>query len=183
MKIIAGLGNPGEKYKNTRHNVGFMAIDFLVKEKNLAWQFNKKFNLEIAKDIDAFYVKPMSYMNNSGIPIKAIMSYYKLIPAQNIISSFFKSKKNTDLSNILTVIHDDLDIESGKIKESLDSRSGGHKGVQSIIDNLKTKNFKRLRIGIKTEKQLKIPVEKYVLQKFNEQEEKDIEKIIKNIKV
>jgi PTH1 family peptidyl-tRNA hydrolase len=183
MKIIAGLGNPDEKYKNTRHNAGFMAIDFLVQEKNLTWQFNKKFNLKIAKDIDTLFIKPMSYMNNSGIPLKAIMSYYKLIPSTNIISSFFKSKKNIDLSDILIVIHDDLDIELGKIKESLNSRSGGHKGVESIINNLKTKNFKRLRIGIKTESQLKIPVEKYVLQKFNEQEKKIITETIKTIKI
>jgi PTH1 family peptidyl-tRNA hydrolase len=122
-------------------------------------------------------------MNNSGIPLKAIMSYYKLIPSTNIISSFLKSKKSVDLSGVLTVVHDDLDIDLGKIKESLNSRSGGHKGVESIINSLKTKNFKRLRIGIKTESQLKIPVEKYVLQKFNEQEKKIITEVIKTIKI
>lgn len=177
MNILVGLGNPGEKYNNTRHNVGFLAIDFLVKEKKLGWQFNKKFNAEIAKDIDTLYVKPMTFMNNSGQAVQTIMSYYKLLPKKLGILK----QKNSDLSEALTIIHDDLDIELGKIKESIDSRAAGHNGVQSIINHLKTKNFKRLRIGIKTESLDNIPGLKYVLQKFNKEEFKIIEKVIENI--
>lgn len=177
MRIIVGLGNPGKKYKNTRHNIGFMAVDVLAKQHYLTWQFNKRFNAEIAKTKDTTLVKPQTYMNNSGQTVQAILSYYKLLPKKLSIIQ----KKDSDLSDILTVIHDDLDIELSKYKISLDSRNAGHKGVESIINHLKTKNFKRIRIGIKTKMAEKIPVEKFVLQKFNEEEIKIINDLIAEI--
>ena len=87
-------------------------------------------------------------------------------------------KKDSNLSGVFTVIHDDLDIELGKYKISVDSRSAGHNGVQSIINHLKTKNFKRIRIGIKNKKPAQMPAKQYVLQKFNEEELKNIKKTI-----
>ncbi len=164
MKIIVGLGNPGEKYKNTRHNAGFMALDFLVERNGLNWQKSKRFNAYIAKDIDTLFVKPMTFMNNSGISVQSVMLYYKLLS-----KSFGILKKNLDLSEILTVIHDDIDIDLGKIKKSINSRSAGHNGVQSIINYLKTKNFVRIRLGIKKQDN-KIPINKFVLQSFNNNE-------------
>ena len=169
MQIIIGLGNPGEKYKLTRHNVGFMTVDVIAKKFDLDWSFNKKFNAEICKSNDLILLKPQIYMNNSGQVISAVLSYYKLIP------------KNLDLSEIVCVIHDDIDLELGKYKESINSGSAGHNGVKSIIDYLKTKNFKRIRIGIKTEDVKNIPTEKFVLQKFNKNEIKIIDKIIGKI--
>ena len=176
MKIIVGLGNPGEKYKKTRHNVGFMAIDYLVEQINVSMQMNKKFNAEFFKTGDTIYIKPQTYMNNSGRAIESVMAYYNLIPKK------FKliKKKDCDLSDILTIIHDDLDIELGKIKISDNSRSAGNRGVQSTIDYMKTKNFKRLRIGIKTDSLINIPAEKFVLQKFNNDEMNIINNLIKN---
>ena len=187
MRIIVGLGNPGEKYKNTRHNIGFMVVDALAKQQDLIWQTNKKFNAEIivTKDIPdpagyqlssmarqeeeragLILVKPQTFMNNSGQAAQRILTYYKLLPKKfNLIQ-----KKDSNLSAVLTVIHDDIDIESGKSKISVNSRSAGHRGVQSIINHLKTKNFKRIRIGIRTEAADKIPAEKFVLQKFSEEE-------------
>lgn len=167
MKIIVGLGNPGDKYINTRHNVGFMAIDYIVENLGLSWHDDKKFNAYTAKDGDTVYVKPKTYMNNSGQAVQAILSYYKLLPKKLGILKI----KNTDLSDVLTVIHDDLDIDLGKFKASIDSRSAGHNGVQSIIDHLKTKNFKRIRIGIRADKPEQMPVQNYVLGKFSKNEQ------------
>ncbi|MDO8668564.1 MAG: aminoacyl-tRNA hydrolase [bacterium] len=171
MRIIVGLGNPGEQYANTRHNAGFMAIDSLAKELDLAWENNKKFKAEIAKNDSLILVKPLDFMNNSGRSVAAVMSYFKLLPKKlGLIKT-----ANADLSEILTVIHDDLDIEMGKFKVSIDSRSAGHRGVKSIINHLKTKNFKRLRIGIKTPLLEKIPTDKFVLMKLNTEEKKIID--------
>ena len=177
MKIIVGLGNPGEKYNNTRHNAGFMALDFFAEKKNLVWKFDKKFNINFIKHNDTFFIKPLTFMNNSGQAVALFMNYYKLLPKKIGLIR----QKNSDLSQILTVIHDDLDIELGKYKISEDSRSAGHNGVQSIIDHLKTKNFRRIRIGIKNHKQEQMPVEKYVLQKFSEEEMGIVEGLIGEI--
>ncbi len=159
MRIIIGLGNPGKKYESTRHNAGFMAVDYLAENLGLVWENNKKLKAEIAKNENIILAKPLTFMNDSGISAAAILSYFKLTP------------------EILTIIHDDLDIESGKYKISTDSRSAGHKGVESIIGALKTKNFQRVRIGIKPAAQAKIPAEKFVLQKFTGEEKNTIKKI------
>lgn len=177
MKIIIGLGNPGKKYELTRHNVGFMALDALANRSGVNWQENKKFKAEIAKNQNLFLVKPQIFMNNSGQAVQAILSYYKLLPKKLGLLKI----KNSDLSTILTVIHDDIDIELGKSKTSIDSRSAGHNGVQSIINYLKTKNFKRIRIGIKTEKLALSKAEGFVLQKFNQEELETIKKLITDL--
>ncbi len=174
MNIIVGLGNPGKKYELTRHNVGFIALDAIAKKLELEWQENKKLKAKIAKNQNLILVKPLTFVNNSGQAVQAILSYYKLLPKKLGLLK----KKNSDLSDILTVIHDDIDITLGKYKIPIGSRSAGHNGVQSIINYLKTKNFKRVRIGIKTDAINKIPAEKFVLQKFNQEELETIKKLI-----
>ena len=163
MKIIVGLGNPGVEYQRTRHNAGFMAVNALAKELGLKWKSNKKFKAEEAKGEDFILIKPLTFMNESGAAVAAALAYYKL-PSEGLI-----------------VVHDDLDIALGKYKISVDSRSAGHNGVQSIIDRLKTKNFKRLRIGIRTPALEKIPADKFVLQNFKPEELKIINSIISEI--
>lgn len=174
MRIIVGLGNPGEQYKNTRHNAGFMAADALALKLGLNWEFNKKFKAEITKNNCAILVKPQTFMNSSGQAASAVLSYYKLLPKK---LGLFKAAK-ADLAEVLTVIHDDLDIDLGKYKISVDARSAGHQGVESIINQLKTKNFKRLRIGIRAPAAEKIPADRYVLQEFNSGEEMIIQEVI-----
>jgi len=175
MHIIIGLGNPGDKYKLTRHNAGFMALDYLAKKQGEAWQSNKKFNAEIIKSGDILLAKPQTFMNNSGQTAQAIMSFYKLLPRKlGLLTA-----KNSDLSEILTVIHDDIDIDLGKYKTAINSGSAGHKGINSIINQLKTKNFKRIRIGIRTKKVSQIPTDKFVLQKFSAEELQIINNLIK----
>lgn len=174
MKIIVGLGNPGEKYENTRHNVGFKALDCFGQQIGLDWSFNKKFNADLAKDGDTIYVKPQTFMNNSGIAVEAVMSFYDLLPKKMGLLK----EKNADLSDILTVVHDDLDLPLGKIKESIDSRAAGNNGVQSIINYLKTKNFKRIRIGINSERPVQMAGKDFVLGKFKDEELKLVNQLI-----
>ena len=166
MIIIIGLGNAGEKFKDTRHNVGFEVLDKIKEENDFPdFTFSKKFNAQISKGIlnqeKTILAKPQTFMNSSGKSVKALRQYYK------------KAK--------LIIIHDDIDILLGKIKFSKDSGSAGHKGVESVIDNLGTKDFMRLRVGIVPLKGKPKETEKFVLKKFTKKEKEIIQKIIEEI--
>ncbi|MFH1412430.1 MAG: aminoacyl-tRNA hydrolase [bacterium] len=176
MKIIIGLGNPKKKHEKTRHNIGFVVLDRLAERENLKWQHDKKINADIIKSQEMFLIKPATYMNNSGQAVLKILDYYDLLERDEEGKLL-----PTDLSEILTVIHDDLDIELGKYKISVNSSSAGHKGVQSIIDAAQTQNFARVRIGIKTEKLEKMPGNKFVLKKLPRSEMKIINEILPKI--
>jgi peptidyl-tRNA hydrolase, PTH1 family len=164
-KIIVALGNPETQHENSRHNAGWIAVDKYIKKIN--WQNEKRFKALIAKETDKLFVKPLTYMNLSGDSVYKIMNYYQLLPKKY----GFINKKNSDLKDTLLVIHDDIDIDLGEYKIVTDSSSAGHRGVQSIINRLNTQQFTRLRLGIKTSvlRQI-IPAEKFVLQKFNDEE-------------
>ena len=177
MKIIIALGNYGEKYNNTRHNVGFMFFDFLI-GKSFLWEYDKRFNADIAYKDNIYFIKPRTFVNNSGLSLRKFMDYYNLLPKK--LGLF--PKKNLDLTDILTVVHDDLDIDFGRYKISTNSSSAGHNGVKSIIAHLKTQNFKRVRIGINNEYRKKIATERFVLQRFSRDENIIIEKIFEEIK-
>ncbi len=166
MKLIIGLGNPGERYKNTRHNVGFRAVDFFQKENSFPnFVFSKKFNADVSEGTingeKVILAKPQTFMNNSGKSVKLFASHYKLSPAS------------------LFIIHDDIDLLSGKIKISIDRGTAGHKGVDSIIRNLKTKKFIRFRIGIQPNSNKPKNTEKFVIQKFNKKEETFLKETVK----
>jgi len=143
MKLIVGLGNPGKEYEKTRHNVGFVVVDLLVE--------SDQFDSTKAK-----FIKPQTFMNNSGQEVKKMADYYK-IAAKDI-----------------TVIHDDIDLPLGEIKVQESRGSAGHKGVQSIIDALGTNDFTRVRIGIRPE-ELTMDTDKFVLEKFTSQEQEIID--------
>jgi PTH1 family peptidyl-tRNA hydrolase len=178
MKIIVGLGNPGEQYKNTRHNAGWLALDnFLGQVK---WSKNNKFRALIYKDGDLLFVKPLTFMNDSGQAVKNILNYYKLLPKKlGLITS-----KDSDLSDVLTVIHDDLDLNFNTYKIVTNSGSAGHRGVQSIMNYLKTKKFNRLRLGIKNELlRTYIPPDKFVLQPFSQLEQKELQGLLTTINI
>lgn len=169
MKLIIGLGNPGGNYANTRHNIGFMALDAIASAlKTTDYKLQNSFNAEMSEGLlngeKVILAKPQTFMNESGSAAKAIIDYYK-IPIEHI-----------------TVIHDDLDIRLGEYKIAQDRSSAGHKGVQSIIDTLGTKDFKRIRIGIGIEDK-KIPTEDFVLQNFEKEEMRIILNIIEKISI
>ncbi len=134
MTIIVGLGNPTRKYANTRHNLGFMIVDELARKLNA--KFKEKEDHLIAEvkiqDKDIVIVKPLTYMNLSGKAVKKLVN----------------EKVLQCLPSSLIVAHDDLDLPLGKIKIKRNGSSGGHKGVQSIIENIGTKDFIRVKLGI-----------------------------------
>lgn len=164
MKLIIGLGNYGPEYEKTRHNYGFMVVDELARKNNFPdFKLSKEHNALVSNKGDTILAKPQTYMNNSGKAVKSIASYYKIEPKD------------------ILVIHDDADIQLGEIKE-VDSRgSAGHNGVQSIIDEIKTNEFKRLRLGIDSEDPSfkDKDLEEVVLKNFSKDEESIVEETIK----
>ncbi len=163
--IVVALGNPEAQHEKSRHNAGWIAVDRYIKKIN--WRKESKFQALTHKEDDILFVKPLTYMNLSGDSVFKILNYYKFLPKKYGLIL----KKHSDLKDILTVIHDDIDINLGEYKVVYDSSSAGHRGVQSIINRLGTKKFKRVRLGIKTPllRQV-IPANKFVLQKFNQEE-------------
>lgn len=162
MKLIAGLGNIGNNYTFTRHNAGFMVIDKMAIDNNSSFKEVTKFRALIANirtgGEDYLLVKPTTYMNLSGEAIQLVMNYYK-IPI-----------------NDLLVVYDDLSLDLGKIRFRPNGSDGGHNGIKSIIKNLGTKDFTRLKIGIGP--QPNIPSEAFVLQKFSETELKSLKPVL-----
>ena len=161
MKLIIGLGNPDKEYECTRHNFGCLAVDSLAVKKEINWTKHKQSNSLIAswqgKKEKIVLAKPLSYMNNSGQSVKALKRFYKT-PVNRII-----------------VIYDDIDLPYGKIRISKNRSAGGHKGVDSIIENLKSKDFKRIRLGIGPQKG---KAEEFVLKKFSRNEKKQLNEIL-----
>lgn len=174
MKLIVGLGNPGEKYARTRHNVGFMVVDELARKftiYNVKFTIDKKANAEILKtkykDEDLILVKPLTMMNASGMAVSKLLRYYDI-------------KKLDDL----WVIHDDLDLPLGKVKIVKGHGSAGHHGIESIIKELKTEDFVRFRIGIGfsgkiDERQNRRRIENFVLEELKGKEAVEADKVVK----
>ena len=167
MNVIVGLGNPGKKFERTRHNVGFLIIDDFSRKYNFPdFKLVKKFLADISEGIlsneKVVLAKPQTFMNNSGKTVKKLVSIFKL------------------QASSLFVIHDDIDLALGKIRISVGHSSAGHKGVQSIISEIKTKGFVRFRIGIKPQEKEK-KTEKFVLEKFSKEEEKILKEVIQRI--
>ena len=165
MKVIVGLGNPGDKYETTRHNVGFMTIDKL--QDNLDFpkcKEEKRFKAYIAKKKNTVLLRPNTFMNNSGDSVSSYLNYYKI--------------KSEDLF----VIHDDVDLALSTVKISFNEGSAGHKGVESIIKSLGSKKFWRVRVGILSESKKGLETENVVLSRFSDEEiHKSLRKIIKEV--
>jgi len=182
MIIIVGLGNPGEQYEYSRHNAGWLALDNYLGE--VKWSENKKFNALTYEDGGYLFVKPTTFMNNSGQAVQKVLNYYKLLPK----SFGLLAKKGADLSADLLIVHDDLDLPFGEYRLSVDSGSAGHRGVESVINHLKTKNFRRLRLGIKNDLlRIHIPPDKFVLSAFSGPEREALQRLtekldLKNLK-
>ncbi len=180
MKIIVGLGNPGEKYIGTRHNIGFETLDYLLKKyeplKESSWDNNKKtkslIKKIIVKKIPTLLAQPQTYMNNSGMAVKLLLEYFKVEP-ENLI-----------------VIHDELDLPLGKLQIRFGGGSAGHNGIESIIDSIKTDKFLRIRMGIgkptridgnKFEPKNPHSVDQFVLQPFANGQRQEVRTMIKHV--
>lgn len=150
MKLIVGLGNPGKEYENTRHNVGFMILDDYLGNVKWSNKFSALYYEIVIGTEKVIFVKPLTYMNNSGNAVGEFVRYY-----------------NIDMKDIL-IIQDDLDEEIGLYKLKVNSSSGGHNGIKSIISSLGTQSFPRLKVGIGSVK--KDEVIDYVLGKFSKKE-------------
>src|SRR3990167_4933710 len=183
IKLIIGIGNPDEQYQNTRHNVGFMMVDYIAKKGDFSaggglasgWEFNKKLNALTVKGklngSSVIFAKPQTYVNKIGEAAAKLKNFYKVKPEQ------------------ILVIQDDLDIPFGNTKISFDRNSGGHRGIESIMRALKTKKFYRLRIGLATRNLQKARqqsdkkrdefIVKMVLSKFSPSERDEIKRIFK----
>ncbi len=164
MKLIVGLGNIGQTYANTRHNLGFMSLDYYALKHNLEFKEDKKLKCFISSFTingeKIILIKPTTYMNLSGESVKAVMTYYKI-----------------SIADIL-VICDDLDSPCGRIRLRSEGSSGGHNGLKNIILHCGTTIFKRIKIGISRDPQM--DVASFVLSHFKEEEKPKIEEAIKN---
>lgn len=165
MKLIVGLGNPGKQYERTRHNVGFVIVDEL--KNNEQGTINKKLQAETLKTEvggkRVILAKPTTFMNNSGVAVQSLLTFYKLKP------------------NSLIVIHDDKDIPLGETRVQINRGAGGHNGVQSIIDHLGTKDFTRIRVGVAPSDKTIHDTADFVLGKFTKDEQKVLKGVIKNV--
>ncbi len=144
-KLVVGLGNPGKKYLNTKHNIGFYILDTLLTQENPIWLGKKDLKSEIFKLNNTVFAKPQTYMNASGEAVSKLIHFYKF-----------------DISQ-LVVIHDDADLGLGRIKFAKNSSSAGHHGIESIAQMLGTLDFARLRVGVGRPENSKFDLHDYVL--------------------
>ena len=153
MKLIVGLGNPESKYNWTRHNMGFLALDFYFKLKHLDWRAKPRLGAVNGRSGDVLFVKPQDYYNLSGQAVREYMQYYRIAT-----------------SDVL-VVCDDFNLEFGKVRYRSSGSSGGNNGLKSIIAELETEEFARLRVGTGNDKLRKqVGDVDFVLSKFTPEE-------------
>jgi peptidyl-tRNA hydrolase, PTH1 family len=165
VRLVVGLGNPGDTYRETRHNAGFMVVDAVADLFSVPLKKSRPFaNLVYGRGsidgMESILVKPTAYMNRSGPPVKRLADYFKIL-----------------LEDVL-VIHDDIDLAFGRLKIKKKGGDGGHKGVRSLMDAFGRGEFTRLRIGI-GRSETEIDVSDYVLGRFNAEERKVLDQIVK----
>lgn len=163
--MIAGLGNPGKEYSQTRHNIGFTAVEELARRYSLNFS-RSRFDAEIAKGRfggnEMLLVKPQSYMNRSGFPVQKISAYFKV-----------------EIPHII-IAHDELDLPFGRIMIVKDRGHGGHNGIRSIIDVLGARSFIRVRIGVGRPTHESGNVTGHVLGRFGKDEKSDLDTLVSN---
>ena len=163
-ELIVGLGNPEPRYEQTRHNIGFDAVESLAKAWSLSWKENKRFQGLIAEGISPYgnkirLLKPLTYMNRSGQAVRAVIDWYKIAPGS------------------VLVIYDDMDLPVGRLRIRRSGSAGGHNGMKSIISHLGSQDFPRLRIGIGKSDRKKQTIG-HVLGKFAPEEKKVIQEML-----
>ncbi len=151
-RLVVGLGNPGDSYIRTRHNVGFLLLDAFASKHNLKWKSDKKAQALVTNFGKVLLAKPQTYMNRSGISVAYLVNYYAVSPSE------------------LLVVHDDIDLELGQTRLQFGAGPAGHHGVEDIMVSLKTKEFWRLRVGVGRPHNVNMTIEDWVLSKFSDDE-------------
>ncbi|MBN8417643.1 MAG: aminoacyl-tRNA hydrolase [Verrucomicrobia bacterium] len=129
-RLIVGLGNPGETYRDTRHNIGFMVLDEIAKRMGAAFREEKRWAGMVAKFTGGYLLKPLTFMNDSGRSVQAVGHFYKASPAQTL------------------VVYDDVDLPLGRLRFRTSGSAAGHNGIRSLIASLGSDEFPRLKVGI-----------------------------------
>lgn len=161
MKLVVGLGNPGARYNFTRHNFGFLALDFYFKVRGIEWKDKPKFGALWAREGDTIFIKPQDYYNESGRAVQEFMRFYKI-----------------SLDDVL-VVCDDFNLEFGKLRYREQGSAGGNNGLKSIISTLGTEEFARLRVGTgNDELRHKMGDMDFVLSKFTPEEKEKLPEIL-----
>ncbi len=163
MQLIIGLGNPGNEYNFTRHNFGFLALDFYAKIHNLTWE-NPRFNAIWLRDGNRIMIKPQTFYNDSGIAVSRFMQFYKIAPHD------------------ILVICDDFNLPFSNIRFRMKGSSGGNNGLKSISEHLHTTDFPRLRLGTgNNELRQKLGDVKFVLSRFTDTEKAQLPSLLRQI--
>jgi len=165
IKLVAGLGNPGRKYGRTRHNLGFMVADRMVEKYSSSFKSSKGDYRQSSVSISGrniIVIKPTTYMNLSGDAVRVAADYHGFEPDE------------------ILVISDDINLPLGKIRIRDNGSDGGHKGLRSIIEELQTDDFSRLRLGVGLPENPEVPAEVFVLESFGKDEEKTVNEMIEN---
>jgi|APSaa5957512535_1039671.scaffolds.fasta_scaffold241174_1 peptidyl-tRNA hydrolase, PTH1 family len=165
MKLIVGLGNPGSKYKFTRHNFGFLLLDAFAEQNNARFTSNKKFKAEITEYSHSEHdkiilAKPQTYMNLSGQSIGPLANFYKISPHD------------------ILIVHDDMDLPFGKIRFAQKGRSAGHNGIKSLIECLGSQEFHRLKLGVGRPQHVNQEVVDHVLDRFSKKDVDTVNEVI-----
>lgn len=166
LRLVVGLGNPGEAYAETRHNAGFLAVDKVSAAFSIPFakqKFDARFGIGSIDGIKVILAKPMAFMNRSGPQVQKIAGYFRI------------------LCEDMLVVHDDIDLAFGKLKIKEKGGDGGHRGIRSLIDAFGGGDFVRLRIGV-GRPEAGIGAADYVLGKFNLEERKNLDRIITTAK-
>lgn len=164
MKLIVGLGNPGNQYNFTRHNIGFLALDYYFKLNNLSWNTKPRLGAIFSRKDDAIFIKPQEFYNETGPVVQKYMYYYK-IPTSDIL-----------------VICDNFDLEFGKIRYRSSGSAGGNNGLKSLDQHLGTSDYARIRIGTgNDELRAKLGDVDFVLSKFTPEEKSQLPLILKDV--
>lgn len=165
--LVVGLGNPGKDYAETRHNIGFMCIDNYASIREFSNWSNKKdfqcdFSMQLLGGNRIILIKPSTYMNNSGLAVRAVQQFYEIPNEQTL------------------VVHDELDIKFGQIRTRTGGSSAGHNGLNSLIEHL-GKDFARIRIGVGNSRSAKADSSKFVLGKFSANEKKQLGNLTREV--
>lgn len=164
MKLIVGLGNPGNRYNFTRHNVGFLALDFYFKMYKIAWNEKPKFGAIYGREGDVLFIKPQEYYNDTGKVVREYMRYYK-IPTSDVL-----------------VICDNFDLEFGKVRGRSSGAAGGNNGLKSIDAELGTNEYARVRIGTENDElRKKMGDIDFVLSKFTPEEKEKLPEVLVSV--